>query len=404
MTLSRVVALLLLLPGCPPPQVSCQVPLGASLPRAPLLLEGATSFRLSVAGPACRLGDALSALPTLKDARGAIVPVTASLTQLDFTVEIELRTPPLGAGVYELQMFVEPTIAVVDLQVLVARDGAASVVKTTFPRPCLDPGRTLAGTTFCRQEQGFSAYSDAGVQTFPQAMSVAVTGDTVWMVNSSAVSRLEDRGAGQLVVTGTFNLLTTGVTLTTIDERTAFAGLSRFEARPDGGLRLLSAGFGQMPLLDANRVVQLEESGWCDEGARCQRGYKLIALDDDALWLAVPDLGSTLVLRQMNEVGSLERWARPLRDGDAGVTTRIPVPPGHQPLVRAFPFRITGAAPLLLFSLPDAGVTNLAVVRQGPDGPTATAFPEHAIVDVTREWLFAPGDNDNELKAHPLTP
>lgn len=399
--LLRLLTLLLLLPGCPQPQVSCQVPLGASPPRAPLLLEGATSFRLSVAGPACRLGDALSALPTLKDARGAIVPVTASLTQLDSTVELELSTPPLSAGVYELQMFVEPTIAFVDLQVLVARDGAASVVKTTFPRPCLDPGRTLAGTTFCREEQGFSAYSDAGVQTFPQATSLRVTRDTVWMVSGSAVSRLEDRGAGQLVVTGTFNLLTTGVTLTTIDERTAFAGFARFEARPDGGLRSLSAGFGQMPLLDANRVVQLEESGWCDESLRCQRGYKLIALDDDALWLAVPDLGSSLVLARMNEVGALERWARPLRDGDAGVTTRIPVPPGYQPLVRAFPFRITGAAPLLLFSSPDAGVTNLAVLH---DGASATVLPEHAIVDVTREWLFAPGDNDNELKAYPLTP
>lgn len=399
----RLLALLLLVPACLPPQVSCQVPLGAPTPRAPLLLEGATSIRLSVAGPACRLDDALSALPTLKDARGAIVPVTASLTQLDFTVEIELRTQPLGAGVYELQMFVEPTIAVVDLQVLVARDGAASVVKTTFPRPCLDPGRTLAGTTFCREEQGFSAYSDAGVQTFPQAMSVAVTRDTVWMLSGSALSRLEDRGAGQLVVTGTSGALATGVTLTTSDERRAFAGPARFEARPDGGLRP-QPGEGPMPLFDANRVVRLEARGWCD-AETCRRSDNLIiALDDDALWLAVPDLGSTLVLRQMNEVGSLERWARPLRDGDAGVTTRIPVPPGYQPLVRAFPFRITGAAPLLLFSLPDAGVTNLAVLRHGPDGPTATAFPEHAIVDVTREWLFAPGDNDNELKAYPLTP
>lgn len=402
----RLLALLLLVPACLPPQVSCQVPPGAPTPRAPLLLEGATSIRLSVAGPACRLDDALSALPTLKDPRGAVVPVTvSSLTQLDFTVELELSTPPLGAGGYELQMFVEPTIAFVDLQVLVARDGSASVVRRTFPRPCLDPGRTLAGTTFCRDEQGFSAYSDAGVQTFPQATSLAVTRNTVWMVSGPALSRLEDRGAGQLVVTGTFNLLGTGVTLTTSDERTVFAGLSRFEARPDGGLWSLPAGFGNMPLLDDGHVVQLNEQGWCDEGLNCQRGRnQLIALDDDALWLAVPDLGSTLVLRQMNEVGSLERWARPLRGGDAGVTSVVPVPPGYQPLVRASPFRITGAAPLLLFSSPDAGVTNLAVLHHGPGGVSITAFPEHAIVDVTREWLFAPGDNDNELKAYPLTP
>jgi hypothetical protein len=76
----------------------------------------------------------LSVLPTLKDPRGAVVPVTVSkLAQQDWSIDIELTTPPLSAGTYELRMFVEPTIAFVDLQVLVARDGAASVVKTTFP-------------------------------------------------------------------------------------------------------------------------------------------------------------------------------------------------------------------------------------------------------------------------------
>ena len=362
-------------------------------------------LRLGVSGPACRLGDALSVLPTLKDPRGAVVPVTISkLAQQDWSIDIELTTPPLSAGTYELRMFVEPTIAFVDLQVLVARDGATSVVKTMFPRPCLEPARTLAGTTFCRSEQGFSAFSDAGAQTFPQATSVAVTRDTVWMMNGSALSRLEDRGAGQLVVTGTLALQSADLKLTTSDEQTAFIGGARFDARPDGGLRLSLSQFATMLLVDGARVVQLREQGWCDEQT-CQLGSNpLIAVDDDALWFAAPVRTSTLVFERPGEVGSLELWSRPLKPGDGGVISSIPVPPAYQPLVRGVPFRITGAAPLLLFSLPDAGVMNLAVLRHGPEGTTATAFPEHAIVDVTREWLFAPGDNANELKAYPLTP
>lgn len=403
----RPLALLLLLSGCPPPPPSCFVPSAPPM-AAPLLVEGATSLRLAVSGPACRLGDALSALPTLKDPGGVVVPVTVSkLEQQDWSIDIELTTPPLSAGTYELRMFVEPTIAFVDLQVLVARDGVGSVVKTRFPRPCLEPARTHAGTTFCRSEQGFSAFTDAGEQTFPQATSVAVTRNAVWMMNGSALSRLEDHGAGQLVVTGTQALLSADLKLTTSDEQTAFIGGARFDASPDGGLRLSLSQFATMLVLDGPRVVQLREQGWCDEQT-CEFGSnQLIAVDDEALWFAAPTTSTlpiTLPIKRPGEVGALEHWSRPLKPGDGGMTGSIPVPPAYQPLVRTFPFRITGAAPLLLFSLPDAGVTNVVVLRQGPSGTTATAFPEHAIVDATREWLFTPGDNANELKAYPLTP
>lgn len=392
-------ALLVLLAGCPPPPPSCLVPSGL-LPRPPLLLEGATALRLAVSGPACRLGDALSALPTLKDPRGVVVPVTvAKVEQKDWSIDIELTTPPLSAGTYELRMFVEPTIAFVDLQVLVARNAAGSVVTTTFPRPCLEPARTLAGTTFCRNAQGFSAFSDAGEQTFPQATSVAATGDTVWMMNGFALSRLEDHGAGQLVVTGTQALSTANVRLTTSTEQTAFVDGTRVDATPDGGLRASASTVGQIPQLDGTRVVQVFEQGWCDLQA-CQMGKRVVAIDDDALWLAVPRRSNSLLLEFITETGELELWSRPLKNSDAGVNTLIPVPPGYQPLLRQFPFRVSGAAP----PLPDAGVTNLAVLRHGPGGTTATAFPESAIVDVTRDWLFAPGDNANELKAYPLAP
>lgn len=399
MTRLQLLTLLLLIPGCPPPPAMRCV--GGVVPpiRTPLHFEGDTVLRVAVAGPSCGLPDVLSVIPTLRDVSGATVPSSVTkLVESNVGIEVELSVPPLSPGTWDLRLFVEPALAVVDLQVMVARRANQQVISTTLPRACREPARTFAGTTFCRAEQGFTAFSDAGQQSFPLTTSVAATRDAVWMLEGTmGVRRLEDRGAGQLVETGTWTFGSISIPkITTCDEKTVFVDDRRFDAVPDGGLRAVASTQGQMPLLDANRLAQLTSTGWCTPEYCQERLGQLVAVDDEALWFA-SKLGPASA-----EFTTFALAERPLKKTDAGVSLLLPL--GFQPLLRAVPFQIVGEAPALLFSLPDAGAPTLLLLRHDAEGTHATAFPESVVLGATREWLFAPGDNANELKAYRLAP
>lgn len=381
----------------PPPPMRCVGGLTQPV-RTPLHFENDTVLRLAVAGPSCALPGVLSVIPTLEDATGTAVPSTvAKLVESNVGIEVELSVPPLPAGTYELRLFIEPALAVVDTQVLVARREQRAIT-TTLPAPCREPARTFAGTTFCRAEQGFTAFSDAGQQSFPLTTSVAATHDVVWMIEGTmGVRRLVDRGAGQLEQTGTWQFGSISIPkLTTCDEQTVFVDDRRFDAAPDGGLKPIPSSKGPLPLLEQSGVAQLTSTGWCTTEMCQERLGQLVAVDDDALWFAVTPLGSP------SNFTALALAQRPLKKTDAGVSLVLPL--GFQPLVRAFPFQVVGEAPALLVSLPDAGPPTLVKLRHGPGGTRATAYSETVVLGATREWLFTPGDNANELKAYPLTP
>lgn len=395
----RFVALALLLVACsPPPPKRC---VGGIVPpiRTPLHFEGDTVLRLPIDGPSCGLPGVLSVVPTLEDSSGATVPSSVvNLVESNVGIDVSLSVPPLRAGTYELRLFIEPAIAVVDVQVLVARREQRLPFTTTFPEPCREPARTVAGTTFCRAAQGFTAFSDAGQQSFQLATSVAATRDVVWMIEgTTAVRRLEDRGAGRLLETGVWSFGATSIPkITTCDEKTVFVDDRRFDAAPDGGLKPVASTRGQMPLLEGTSVAQLTATGWCTLADCQERLGQLVAVDDGAAWFAEkPGPVSP-------EFSTLSLAVRPLRKMDAGVGLLLP--PGFQPLLRAFPFQVVGEAPALLFSLPDAGARTLLLLRHGPDGARGTAFPESVVLGATRDWLFTPGDTANELRAYPLSP
>lgn len=392
-------ALLLFLVGCsPPPRMRCVS--GVVQPvRTPLHFEDDTVLHLAVPGPSCGLPGVLSVIPTLEDASGTTVPASVvNLVESNVGIEVEFSVPPLRAGTYALRLFIEPAIAVVDVQVLVARREKRPAVTTTFSEPCREPARTFAGTTFCRATQGFTAFSDAGQQSFRLATSLAATRDVVWMVEGTmGLRRFEDRGAGRLEETGTWSFGSVTIPkITTCDEVTVFVDDRRFDAVPDGGLRPITTTRGLMPLLDDGGVAQLTATGWC-KAAACQEQFgQLIAVDDDALWFA------TKAGPASPQFTTLTLAARPLQKVDAGV--RLLLPLGFEPLLRAVPFQVVGEAPALLFASSGASQPALVVLRHGAEGTRATAFPESVVLGATREWLFTPGDNTNELKAYPLTP
>lgn len=176
----RLLGLLVLAVSCAPAtEPRCTLTLPARSPPALAVLRGATSVSFQVEGPACELTDILSVNTQLDDPAGSTITVSSAFTHdaTTKTIDITLTFPALEPGQYAAQVFVEPAISVHQFPLLVMYRATPPILET-FDAPCLEPARTLAGTTFCKSEDGFTA--------FPEHAIVDVTRDWLFAPGDNA--------------------------------------------------------------------------------------------------------------------------------------------------------------------------------------------------------------------------
>lgn len=369
-------------------------------PPALAVLRGATSVSFQVEGPACELTDVLSVNALLDDPGGNVVAVSSTFTHdaRAKTIDITLTFPPLEAGQHAAQVFIEPAVSVHQFPLLVMYRATPPILET-FDAPCLEPARTLAGTTFCKGSEGFTAIAGSTRNAFPKATRAIATGNVVWLIQDEVVVRLEDRGNGQLLTTATRAVPGSKDATLVVDETTAIVGSLRLDLLTDNAnTRVLQPGLSgaatTMLVANGRRTLESRNENLCDltEGGACLNGVgRLWAVEDQ--WLSFVSGPSPTSIRRV-------------RRGETAldVSASLPIPTGYQPFARPTRFDVGGEAPMLLVPVPDAGVQHVVELHQTAEGLSLTAFDVDVVLGTSRGWLFAPGNEANQLRAFLVTP
>lgn len=396
----RFVALVVVVSACTPTtEPRCTLTTPGRSPPALAVVRGATSVSFQVEGPACELSDVLTVSSLLDDPTGSAVAVSSTFTHDPDakTIDITLAFPPLEAGPHAAQVFIEPAISVHQFPLLVMYRATPPILET-FDAPCLEPARTLAGTTFCRGPEGVTAIAGSARTPFPKATRAIATGNVVWLIQDEVVVRLEDRGSGQLVTTATRAVPGSKDATLVVDETTAFVGSLRLDLATDNANRPvlqpgLSGSATTMLVANGRRTLESRNENLCDltEGGACLNGIgRLWAVEDG--WLSFLSGPAPTTIRRVRR----------------GATTldpaTLPIPTGYRPFTRPTRFDVGGEAPMLLVPLPDAGVQHVVEMHQTADGLSLTAFDVDVVLGTSRGWLFAPGNDANQLRAFLLTP
>lgn len=153
---------------------------------------------------------------------GELVPVTVSPQRVASPLApavATLRFTPPTPGAYFVTIRFEPTIALIQQTIQVARvRGNEAPIVDRMP---FDPGfctalfRTLAGSVIC-QRGGIEVIRDGGVVESIASGTAFVVGDTVWLMNPFTLERRSDLGQGPLAQVGT------------LTSRTGFSDLGGF--------------------------------------------------------------------------------------------------------------------------------------------------------------------------------
>jgi hypothetical protein len=366
------------------------------------------AFSFVLTGTACPLPEgALSAQPLLTTPSGTRVPVEVTrLIQVGGTVELEVALPALAAGTHFLQVFVEPTLGVVQLPVFVGTDrqGDAGFL-LRFPEPCVRPARTTTGTQFCAtRDGGFLASRDGQSVTLTGVERLLTVGNVAWAIGRSDIRRYEDQPDAGLVLTATATLLLAGAG-SSADELSAIVGPSRYDfdagtlERRDHGLSS-GAHWSEGP-----RVLSVTPGSICEVTARPGDQSRCVVNGDDArflgldssyLWLV--DRGTT-PLAPFGEFTSISLVKRPVVT-DAGVALTVPLPPGLQP-AQTEVIELAGGFPPILLTSPDAGPRRIVLLTQRRDGTSFDLLPSD-LVGASRDFLFLLGTTARELRVVPL--
>lgn len=363
------------------------------------MLRGATSVSFQVAGPACELTDVLSVNSLLDDPTGNAVAVSTTFTHDPDaqTIDVTLSFPPIEPGQHLAQVFIEPAISIHQFPLLVMYRATPPILET-FDAPCLEPSRTLAGTTFCKSADGFTAFAGALRIPFPNATRAIATGNVVWLIQDETLVRLEDRGAGQLVTTASRAVPGSKNARLNVSETTAIVDSLRLDLVTNASnQRVLQPGLSgsATTMLVANglRTLESRNESLCDlANQQCLNGIgRLWAVEDG--WLSFISGASPTTIRRVRR-GELALEPSP----------SLPIPIGYQPITRATCFDVGGEAPMLLVPSADAGVQHVVEMHQTPEGLSLTAFEIDVVLGTSRGWLFAPGNDGNQLRAFLLTP
>lgn len=351
-----------------------------------------------MAGPPCELTDVLSVNALLDDPTGNAVAVTSTFTHdaRAQTIGLTLTFPPLEPGQHAAQVFIEPAISVHQFPLLVMYRATPPILET-FDAPCLEPARTLAGTTFCKSDEGYTAFAGTKRVPFPKATRAFTTGNVVWLIQDEVVVRLEDRGAGQLVTTASRAVPGSKNATLFVSESTAVVGSLRLDLVTDASnqrvlLPGLSGSANTMLVANGRRTLESRNENLCDlANQECLNGIgRLWAVEDG--WLSFIGAPATTIRRVRRGETTLEP------------SPSLPIPTGYQPITRPTRFDVGGEAPMLLVPMPDAGVQHVVEMHQTAEGLSLTAFDVDVVLGTSRGWLFAPGNDANQLRAFLLTP
>lgn len=262
---------LVLLSACPPPPTDACVPRpGFGFPSS--VTSSGTETVVSVGGSATLTGPPVTCIPdpglvtvlaTLSGGGQPTQRVPASIelsTEEESRVKVDLKG--LQPGEYSLQVFVEPTIAAINAEVIVAIDRTKPPAPRLWPSCTGSHGRTSLGTSICVDQVGsFEArLEDGGAVSF-SGTSVRLANDVLWVERpgdgGTLLERHVERSAGQFERTHV--LAIGGARIDAADEQHVWAGRTFATTWADGGtstLRTANNDLARLRLIEDGRGLE----------------------------------------------------------------------------------------------------------------------------------------------------
>lgn len=275
------------------------------------------------------------------------VPATIVLsTLMESTITVDLA----GAqpGEYSLQVFVEPTIAAITTDVIIAIDRTKQLPPRVEPVCSGKYGRTAWGTSICSDDsRRFVARSiDGGVVTFA-GTGLSLARDVIWLERSTDagafVERHLERSPGRFEITHRISIDQDPVDA--VDERHVWAGTTFATTFDDGGsstLRTPNAERAKLRIIDEGRGLEFRST---DE----------ICEVDGGCWIntafkgrEVANVGSTIVWFEPDFDGVLRGLVRPLSPERVSATTTHAFPTLRLDLFTNRSSRLRSSAALVL--------------------------------------------------------
>ncbi|MBM4782354.1 MAG: hypothetical protein GQE15_32160 [Archangiaceae bacterium] len=329
---------LLLLTACPvPPEAGCLPRAGFSFPTTvgPGALPETivvTPGMLSVEAPqvTCIPSDPTIVTVTATISGGGqparTVPSTIALsTSTDSRVNVDVSG--VQPGQYSLQIFIEPTIAAVNKDLIVAID------RSSPPSPRLEPScpgrhaRTALGTSVC--SEGSLTFAilqpDGGAVRLP-GTAATLANDVLWLEGQRSgnafVERHVERSPGRFERTHVIPL--ESVTVQAADEAHVWAGTLLVTATEDGGYstqRTVSSEQATLRIVDQGRGLEFRSGQeLCEMDGGC---WSLRAIGSEEVAVA----GSARIwFEQESATGLINGLVRPLSALRSSVTSRYSLP------------------------------------------------------------------------------
>ncbi len=361
---------LVLLCACPPsPSDGCLPKPGLTFPTSVTGAETlvTTVGMLTIAGPpvTCIPDDpnlvTVSATLSGGGQPARSVPASIALSTFeDSQIKVDLSTAQPGE--YSLQLFVEPTIAAISTDMIIAID------RTRPPPPRLETscsgshGRTALGTSICVDRVGsfLARLPDGGAVTFT-GTSVTLARDVLWIESLSdagaVVERHVERSAGQFERTHMIQV--DGARVDAADEQHLWAATTFATTWDDGGSstqRTANADQSRLRLIEEGRGLEFRSTeDICELDGGC---WSIAALGGRE----IANVGTKHVWFEQ-ESGLLRGLVRPLS------AQRVSAITSHSfPQLRVHPysdsaFRLRAPASLVL--APPSNVTLLIERRDG---------------------------------------
>jgi hypothetical protein len=410
-------AVLLLSCAGPEPVPPCQSALmgrpGFPATRGFLVAENTpTTLRLTVDEVSCsREGlEAARAQSTLQTTDGQRLDATTTMrvSADDRGLELMVAVPPLPAGVASLRVFVEPSLAVLDVWLLSAVDRRGDEARTFRNQNCGSVAMTASGTVHCNEPRGARALHQPGEPLLPGVRQLLAAGDVVWTLENTStdvpqVSRWRDRGDGGLDLLGTTTTPTTR--LLSVTSRQAMSQRVVFRQAPDGGLTaeptrlpgssdaiLLEDG-AAFAMRNTTEVCEFIDGGCVRTPPSALTPTAAFAFDERRVWLPAFDAAGG-----RRGGGFLRSWVRPFAlDATEGET--LPAPQGYTLPTRRVTMVVQGTRPLVLAR---DDQSELVVVQDTPRGLLAERFPFGSRIEVSNGWLLL--EDEQVFRAYRLGP
>lgn len=290
-----------------------------------------------------------------------IVPSTIALsTGTDSLIKVDVS----GAqpGEYSLQIFVEPTIAAINKEVIVAVD------RSKPPTPRLEPacsgkhGRTALGTSICSDgsPEFLARLPDGGSVVF-NGTDVSLAGDVLWLERTTdagtIVERHVEHSSGQFERT---HVIRVDDTVDAVDEHHVWAGTTFATTWEDGGsstLRTRNGDQARLRIIEEGRGLEFPQTDEiCEMDGGC---WSIEAFKGRE----IANVGSKNVWFEQENGGLIRGLPRPLSAGRVSAVISHTLPDLQLHLYYNRAFRLRSPAALVL--TPPSVVTLLIERRDG---------------------------------------